>query len=106
MAARPTGTLTKKTSRHDAQCTMSPPTVGPNSGPNSAGMMTKFIACSSSPLEKVRTMTMRPTGIIMAAAMPCGTRAAISMVALTASPQSTEDTVNRPTANMKMRRLP
>ena len=52
----PTGTLTKKISRHDSQWTMSPPTVGPSSGPISAGMITKFIAASSSDLANVRTI--------------------------------------------------
>jgi hypothetical protein len=36
-------------------------------GPISAGMMTKFIACSSSALGKVRITVSRPTGIIIAA---------------------------------------
>ena len=46
----PTGTLTKNISRHDSQCTMSPPTVGPRRGPISAGMMTKFIAAEQANL--------------------------------------------------------
>ncbi len=95
-ASKPTGTLTKKISRHDNQCTISPPTVGPSSGPIKAGMMTKFIALSSSDLGKVRMMARRPTGIIMAA----------SMGAFTAKPHNTEATVKVPTATMNTRRVP
>ena len=69
-------------------------------------MMTKFMARSSSPLGKVRTMAMRPTGIIIDAAMPCGTRAAINIVALMARPHSSDETVNSANANKKMRRVP
>ncbi len=68
--------------------------------------MTKFMARSSSSLPKVRTMAMRPTGIIMAAATPCGTREATSIWALTASPHSTDETINSATADRNTRRLP
>jgi len=105
-AATPIGTLTKKISRHENQCTMSPPTVGPSSGPISAGMMTKFIATNSSDLGNVRMIASRPTGVIMAAPKPCRMRAATSMGTLTASPQSTEATVNNATANANTRRVP
>ena len=50
--------------------------MGPSSGPISAGMMTKFIAISSSDFGKVRMMASLPTGIIMAAPIPCNIRAA------------------------------
>ncbi len=89
-ATTPIGTLTKKISRHENQCTISPPTVGPSSGPISAGMMTKFIATSSSDLGNVRMMASRPTGVIIAAPKPCRMRAATSIGTLTASPQSTD----------------
>ena len=66
----------------------------------------KFITRSRSDFGNVRTTALRPTGIIIAAATPCGTRAATSRLALGARPHSTDDTVNRPSANRKMRRLP
>ena len=44
--------------------------MGPSSGPISAGMMTKFIAISSSDFGKVRMTGSLPTGIIMAAPIP------------------------------------
>ena len=105
-AARPTGTLTKKISRHDSQCTMSPPTVGPSSGPISAGMMTKFIAISSSDLGKVRMMASLPTGIIIAAPMPWRMRVATSIGALTARPHRTDARVKIATATPNTSRVP
>lgn len=45
----------------------------------SAGMITKFMAVSSSPLGKVRMIANRPTGIIMAAPAPCRMRDATSV---------------------------
>ena len=92
--------------RHDSQWTITPPTVGPSSGPISAGMMTKFIATSSSDLAKVRTTINRPTGIIIAAPTPCSIRAAINIGTLVDTPQSTDASVNRATADAKTRRVP
>ena len=102
----PIGTLTKKISRQDSQCTISPPTVGPSSGPISAGMMTKFIAISSSDFGKVRMIARRPTGVIMAAPRPCRMRAATSIGTLTDNPQSTEASVKIATASANTRRVP
>ena len=102
----PTGTLTKKITRQDSQCTMSPPIVGPSMRPISAGMMTKFIATNRSAFGNVRTMARRPTGIIIAAPMPCRTRVATSIGALTASPHRIEDSVKMATAVENTRRVP
>jgi hypothetical protein len=98
--------LTKKISRHDSQCTIRPPTVGPSSGPISAGMITKFIAPSSSDFGKVRMMHRRPTGIIIAAPSPCRMRAATSMGTFTARPHSTDAIVKSSTAPPNTRRVP
>ena len=81
-------------SRHDSQCTIRPPTVGPSSGPISAGMMTKFIATSSSDLGNVRMMASRPTGVIIAAPTPCSMRAATSIGTLT------DNAAERPTRSV------
>ena len=105
-AAMPIGTLTKKMSRQENQCTINPPTVGPSSGPINAGTMTKFIATSSSDLAKVRMMARRPTGVIIAAPKPCRMRAATSIGTLRARPHSTDATVNSATANASTRRVP
>ena len=102
----PIGTLTKKISRHDSECTINPPTVGPSSGPISAGMMTKFIAARSSDFGKVRMIARRPTGVIMAAPSPCRMRAATSIGTLTDNPQSTDASVKTPTASANTRRVP
>ena len=61
-------------------------------------MMTKFSAASSSDLGKVRITTSRPTGIIMAALMPCSTRAATSIGTFTDTPHRIEASVNIATA--------
>src|SRR6266851_2751981 len=100
-ATTPIGTLTKKISRQDSQCTISPPTVGPSSGPISAGIMTKFIATSSSDFANVRMIARRPTGVIMAAPSPCRIRAATSIGTLTDNPQSTDASVKIATASAK-----
>src|SRR5262249_11651102 len=72
----------------------------------SAGMMTKFIAVSRSAFGNVRTMVRRPTGIIIAAPMPCRTRVATSIGALSASPHRTDETVKIATAAENTRRVP
>ena len=105
-AARPTGTLTKKISRHDSQCTITPPTVGPSIGPINAGMMMKFIATSNSDFAKVRITVRRPTGIIIAAPTPCKMRAATSIGTFTDTPHSTDENVNSATAAANTRRVP
>lgn len=92
--------------RHDSQCTIKPPTVGPSNGPIKAGMITKFIAMSNSDLGKVRMMVSRPTGIIMAAPIPCMMRAATSMGTLKDRPQRTEENVKIATAVLNTRRVP
>ena len=96
----------KKIARQGSQCTIRPPTVGPSSGPISAGMTTKFIATKSSDLGKVRMMVSRPTGIIIAAPRPCRMRAATSIGTLSARPQSTDEKVNSATAALNTRREP
>ncbi len=105
-ATTPIGTLTKKISRHENQCTIRPPTVGPSNGPINAGMMTKFIATSSSDFGNVRTIASLPTGVIIAAPKPCRMRAATSIGTLIARPHSTEANVNSATANANTRRVP
>ena len=80
--------------------------MGPSSGPISAGMITKFIAISSSDLANVRTIARRPTGVIMAAPSPCRMRAATSIGTLTANPHSTDATVKMATAIANTRRVP
>ncbi len=69
-------------------------------------MITKFIAANSSDLGKVRMMVSRPTGIIMAAPMPCNTRAATSMGTVLARPHNTEARVKIATAHENTRRVP
>ena len=96
----------KKIMRHVVQCTISPPTVGPSSGPIRAGMITKFIAASSSLLGKVRTMARRPTGIIIAPPRPCSRRAPVIICAFTDRPQSTEAMVKIEMAVKNTRRVP
>ncbi|MNN27753.1 hypothetical protein D3C81_1412960 [compost metagenome] len=98
--------MTKKISRHDSQCTIRPPTVGPSNGPIRAGMMTKFMAASNCDLGKVRMMVSRPTGIIMAAPTPCSRRAATSIGELTDRPQRMEAMVKMATAAENTRRVP
>ena len=66
----------------------------------------KFITRNSSDFGNARTTALRPTGIIIAAAIPCGTRAATSRLAFGATPHNTDDTVNSPSANRNTRRLP
>ena len=97
-ATRPTGTLTKKMSRHDSQCTIRPPTVGPSRGPISAGRTMKFNANNNSDLANVRITASRPTGIIIAALAPCRMRAATSIGTLVDRPHRIDATVNSPTA--------
>ncbi len=48
----------------------------------------------------------RPTGIIIAAPMPCRMRVATSIGALTARPHSTDENVNIATAMPNTRRVP
>jgi hypothetical protein len=98
--------LTKKISRHDSQCTMRPPTVGPSRGPINAGMMMKLIAASSSDFANVRTIARRPTGVISAAPIPCRIRAATSIGTLTDRPHRIEAVVNTATAVPNTRRVP
>ena len=96
----------KKMTRHGNQCTISPPIVGPSSGPIKAGMITKFIAISNSVFGKVRMIVSRPTGIIIAAPMPCRIRAATSMGTFKDRPQSTEEKVKIATAVLNTRHVP
>ena len=69
-------------------------------------MMTKFIACSSSALGKVRITVSRPTGIIMAAPIPRKIRAATIRGTFVASPQNTEEIVKTAMAGANTRRVP
>ena len=93
-------------SRHDSQCTIRPPTVGPSSGPINAGSTMKLSAFSSSDFGKVRITASRPTGIIIAALAPCRMRAATSIGTLSDRPQRIEASVNSPTAVAYTRRVP
>ena len=92
--------------RQGSQWTISPPTVGPSSGPISAGMITKFIAISNSDLGKVRMIVSLPTGIIIAAPIPCRMRAATSIGTLSERPQRIDDKVKIATALLNTRRVP
>ena len=68
--------------------------------------MTKFIAWSSSAFGKVRIMVRRPTGIIIAAPIPCKMRAATISDTFIASPQNTEEIVKIEIATANTRRVP
>ena len=80
--------------------------MGPSKGPINAGMMTKFIAINSSDLGKVRMIASRPTGIIIAAPMPCRILAATSIGTLMDSPHRIEEIVKMVTALPNTRRVP
>ena len=54
---------------------MKPPTGGPSTGPISAGMVTHVITATISRLSKLRSMTRRPIGDIIAPPMPWTKRA-------------------------------
>ncbi len=69
-------------------------------------MITKFIADSNSALGKVRMMVKRPTGIIMAAPIPCKMRAATSIGTFNDRPHSKEERVKTTTAELNTRRVP
>ena len=85
---------------------MKPPSGGPITGPSSAGMDRKDMAFSRSCLGTVRSRMMRPTGTIMAPAMPCTMRARTSCGRSWARAQATELRVNRPMAATNTRRAP
>ena len=62
----------------------------PVSGPNRAGMITKFIARRMPDFGKVLSSAIRPTGIIKAAPKPWMIREVISIGRLVKSPQASE----------------
>ena len=57
-----------------------PPSTGPISGPNKAGIVTQTMATTRSRLSMVRTRISRPTGVIMAPPMPSTIRASTNWV--------------------------
>lgn len=85
---------------------MKPPSGGPMTGPSKAGMDRKDMALSRSCLGTVRSRITRPTGTIMAPAMPCTTRAITSCARSWDKAQATELRANRAMAPMKTRRAP
>lgn len=100
------GMLIRKIQCHDMYVTMKPPSGGPITGPSSAGIDRNDMALSRSCLGTVRSRMMRPTGTIMAPAMPCTTRETTSCGRSCDRAQATELRVNRPMAAMKTRRAP
>lgn len=102
----PIGRLIRKIIRHGSQWTITPPVSGPSSGPNSAGMITKFIARRMPDFGKVLSSAIRPTGIMKAAPIPCRTREATSIGRFADSPQASEPRVNTATAKPNTRRVP
>ena len=98
-ATRPTGTLTKKMSRHDSQCTIRPPTVGPEQRADQGRNDDEVHRPQQLRLGKGADDRSRPTGIIIAARdalRRCARRPASARS--TDSPHSTEASVKRATA--------
>ncbi len=71
---------------------MKPPTGGPSTGPISAGIVTQVMTATISRLSKLRSMTRRPTGDIMAPPMPCTKRAITKSLSECAMAQPIEPT--------------
>ncbi len=102
----PIGTLRKKIQRHDAYVVMKPPSGGPRTGAISPGVVMNAIARSKSALAVLRSTTSRPTGTIIAPPIPCTMRANVNSGRFCASPQSTDESVNRTIALAKIVREP
>ncbi|MNV66127.1 hypothetical protein D3C71_1588660 [compost metagenome] len=86
--------------------TMKPPSGGPITGPSSAGMDRKDMAFSRSCLGTVRSRMIRPTGTIIAPAIPWMIRATTSWGRSCESAQAMELSVNRPMAATNTLRAP
>ena len=85
---------------------MAPPTGGPISGANSAGIVSSDIAPTSSDFGSKRNTTSRPTGTISAPPRPCNIRAATKPSSDDARPQASEPSVNTAIAARKTFRAP
>ena len=104
--ASPIGRLIRKIQCHDAACTSQPPSVGPSSGPTSAGIAMKLIADRNCSRGTERITASRPTGSSIAPPMPCSTRAATSQCSVGDSAQASEPRVNSTIAARNVRRVP
>ncbi|MNX65705.1 hypothetical protein D3C86_967730 [compost metagenome] len=98
--------LIRKIQCHDMYVTMKPPSGGPITGPSSAGMDRKDMALSRSCLGTVRSRMIRPTGTIIAPAIPWTMRAITSWGRSWDRAQATELRVKRPIAATNTRRAP
>lgn len=102
----PIGRLIRNTQCQEAISTSQPPSVGPISGPISAGIAMKLIARRKSARATVLSTASRPTGSNIAPPMPCTTRAATSCGNCCAAAHSNEPSVNTMIAARKVRRVP
>ena len=85
---------------------MAPPISGPSTGPSMAGRVSTDMAETSSFLGVLRNSTSRPTGSIIAPAIPWATRATISWVRSWARPQAADEIANIATATVNTSRAP
>ena len=85
---------------------MKPPTGGPSTGAINPGQVIVDMARIISGFGVERITTMRPTGVIIEAPMPCRMRAPTKGQKLVAMPHSTEATVKIAMAPAKTVRAP
>ena len=102
----PTGTLMKKIQFQLMCSVIRPPTSGPIASASADTPTQMPIAVPRCFGGKVTVMIESVAGFIIAAPTPCTTRAAISMFALSASPQASDDSVKTASPATKIRRRP
>jgi hypothetical protein len=109
-AARPTGTLIRKAGRqvvlNRLALTSSPPTTCPTAAPPASTAVYRLVARSRDCPSKLRWMIERTCGTIAAAPTPCTARKAISPPVFGASPQASEERVNRASPARNIRPWP
>lgn len=94
MTSSPTGMLSQNAQRHDTSVASQPPISGPIAAmPPIAEPQTANAMVRARPV-KVALSVDRVLGTIMAAPMPCTSRAVISMVPLVLEPATTEEAMN------------
>lgn len=100
------GTLIRKTHRHDAASTSQPPSNGPAAPAIPVRPDQAPIARARSARTNTACSVARLAGVSRAPPMPCSARAAISVPTSGARPHSSEATANQTAPTTKMRRRP
>ena len=100
------GRLMRKIQCQLAYSTNQPPKLGPTMGPSKPGMAIKLMAAKNSLRGTARNTASLPTGINMAAPMPCTTRAAIKAANWLETAHSSEPMANKTKDAVNTRRVP